>query len=65
MKKLLRTARRYRTVTIQAGRQTVTTAKPVSDDFAEALTKINSFESRARALQHQASAGPAIGARHR
>jgi hypothetical protein len=34
------TARRYRTVTIQAGRQTLTAAEPLPDDLAEALAKI-------------------------
>jgi hypothetical protein len=40
IKKFVRTARRYRTVTIQAGRQTLTAAEPLPDDLAEALTKI-------------------------
>jgi len=38
----VRTARRYRTVQIRAGRQTLTAAEPVPDDLAQALTKINS-----------------------
>jgi Transposase DDE domain len=42
IKKFVRTARRYRTVTIQAGRHTLTAAEPVPDDLAEALAKINS-----------------------
>jgi Transposase DDE domain len=41
IKKFVRTARRYRTVTIQAGRHTFTAAEPVPDDLAQALTKIN------------------------
>jgi hypothetical protein len=40
IKKFVRTTRRYRTVTIQAGRQTLTAAEPLPDDLAEALTKI-------------------------
>ena len=40
IKKFVRTARRYRTVTIQAGRQTLTAADPLPDDLAEALAKI-------------------------
>jgi len=40
IKKFVRTARRYRTVTIQAGRQIVTAAEPLPDDLAEALAKI-------------------------
>jgi hypothetical protein len=42
IKKFVRTTRRYRTVTIQAGRQTLTAAEPVPDNLAEALAKINS-----------------------
>ena len=40
IKKFVRTARRYRTVTIQAGRLALTAAEPPPDDLAEALTKI-------------------------
>jgi hypothetical protein len=46
IKKFVRTARRYRTVTIQAGRQTLTADRRRTptrpDDLAEALTKIGS-----------------------
>ena len=45
IKKFVRTARRYRTVTIQAGRQTLTAAEPLPDDLAEALTKIGSADA--------------------
>ena len=41
IKKFVRTARRYRTVTIRAGRQTLTAAEPLPDDLAEALTRID------------------------
>jgi hypothetical protein len=41
IKKFVRTARRYRTVTIQAGRQTLTAAEPPPDDLAEALARIH------------------------
>jgi len=41
IKKFVRTARRYRTITIQAGPHTITAADPVPDDLSEALTKIN------------------------
>jgi hypothetical protein len=41
IKKFVRTARRYRTVTIQAGRQILTAAEPIPYGLAEALTKIN------------------------
>ncbi|WP_424751557.1 IS1634 family transposase [Mycobacterium sp.] len=41
IKKFIRTARRYRTVTIQAGSQTLTAAEPPPSDLAEALAKIH------------------------
>ena len=41
IEKFVRTARRYRTVTIQAGKQTLTAAEPPPDDLAEALAKIH------------------------
>ena len=41
IKKFVRTARRYRTVTIQAGRQILTAADPLPDDLRDALAKIN------------------------
>ena len=40
IKKFVRTARRYRTVQIKAGRQTLTAADPLPDDLREALAKI-------------------------
>jgi hypothetical protein len=40
IKKFVRTVRRYRTVTIQAGRQILTAAEPLPDDLAEGLAKI-------------------------
>lgn len=40
IKKFVETARRYHTVQIRAGRQTLTAAVPVPDDLAQALTKI-------------------------
>ena len=36
----MRTARRYRTVRIKAGGQTLTAADPLPDDLREALIKI-------------------------
>jgi hypothetical protein len=42
IKRFVRTARRYRTVQIKAGRQILTAADPLSDDLAQALAKINS-----------------------
>jgi hypothetical protein len=44
IKKFVRAARRYRTVTIQAGRQTITAAEPPPDNLAAALAEINSDE---------------------
>jgi hypothetical protein len=41
IKKFVRTARRYRTVTIQAGKQTLTAAEPPPDDLAETLARIH------------------------
>jgi transposase len=41
IKKFVRTARRYRTVHIKAGRQTLTAADPLPDDLREALNTIN------------------------
>ena len=41
----IRTARRYRTITIKAGRQTLTAADPLPDDLRDALTKITSPDS--------------------
>ena len=41
IKKFVRTARRYRTITIQAGSRTITAADPVPNDLQAALTKIN------------------------
>jgi hypothetical protein len=38
---IIRTARRYRTVKIQAGRQTLTAADPLPDDLRDILAKIN------------------------
>ena len=41
IKKFVRTARRYRTVKIKAGRQILTAADPLPDDLRDALTKID------------------------
>jgi hypothetical protein len=41
IRKFVRTARRYRTIEIQAGTQTVTAADPLPDDLRDALTKIH------------------------
>jgi hypothetical protein len=41
IKKFVRTARRYRTVRIKAGRQTLTAADPLPDDLREATAKIS------------------------
>jgi len=40
IKKLVRAARRYRTVQIKASRQTRTAADPLPDHLAEAIAKI-------------------------
>ena len=40
IRKFVKTARRYRTIQIQAGRQTITAADPLSDDLRQALEAI-------------------------
>lgn len=42
IKKFVRTARRYGTITIAAGTQTLTAADPIPDDLAATFTKIRS-----------------------
>jgi hypothetical protein len=39
IRKFVRTARRYRTITIQAGPHAITAADPVPDDLQEALVR--------------------------
>ena len=41
IKKFVRTARRYRTVQIKAGRQILTAADPLPDDLRDALARIS------------------------
>ena len=41
IKKFVRTARRYRTIEIQAGEHTITAADPLPDDLRQALARIN------------------------
>jgi len=41
IKKFVRTARRYRTIEIQAGQHTITAADPLSDDLADALDALS------------------------
>lgn len=41
IKKFVRTARRYRTIEIQAGDHTITAADPLPDDLRHALDHIN------------------------
>jgi transposase len=45
IKKFVRTARRYRTVTIRAGERTITAAEPPPGDLAGALAKINQSDT--------------------
>jgi transposase len=40
IRKFVKTARRYRTIEIQAGRQTITAADPLSDELSQALDAI-------------------------
>jgi transposase len=44
IRKFVRTARRYRTIQIQAGDHVITAADPLPDDLHDALTKISSTE---------------------
>jgi hypothetical protein len=41
IRKFVKTARRYRTIQIQAGQQTITAADPIPDDLRQALNAIN------------------------
>jgi transposase len=41
IKKFVRTARRYRTIQIQAGNHTITAADPLPDDLRDALDRIH------------------------
>jgi transposase len=41
IKQFVRTTRRYRTINIQAGQQTLTAADPIPDDLAQALAEIH------------------------
>jgi transposase len=41
IKKFVRTLRRYRTITIQAGQQTLTAADPLPDDICHAIAEIH------------------------
>ena len=41
IKKFVRTARRYRTVQMRAGKQTLTAADPLPEDLREAIAKIS------------------------
>ena len=47
IKKFVRTARRYRTIEIQAGKHTITAADPLPDDLAEALQALRGASSLA------------------
>ena len=41
IRKFVKSARRYRTIEIQAGRQAITAAAPLPDDLRQALDAIN------------------------
>ena len=45
IKKFVRTARRYRTIEIQAGEQIITAEDPLPDDLADALKAINRVDA--------------------
>jgi hypothetical protein len=46
IRKFVKTARRYRTIQIQAGRQAITAADPVPDDLRQALDAVTAVLSR-------------------
>ncbi len=47
IKRFVRTARRYRTINIQAGTHTITAADPLPDDLRDALETITRASRRA------------------
>ncbi|MDQ2790758.1 MAG: IS1634 family transposase, partial [Actinomycetota bacterium] len=47
IKKFVKTARRYRTIQIQAGEHTITAADPLPDDLAEALNALKAASGHA------------------
>ena len=47
IRRFVKTARRYRTIQIQAGPHTITAADPLPDDLRAALAEINSAGPRA------------------
>jgi hypothetical protein len=47
IRKFVKTARRYRTIQIQAGDHVITAADPIPDDLRSALTKIDNAGSGA------------------
>jgi hypothetical protein len=57
IKKFVRTARRYRTIEIQAGEHTITAADPLPDDLRQALDRINE-QRRAHELGSSQEHGP-------
>ena len=61
IKKFVRTARRYRTVQIRAGQQTLTAADPLPNDLAEALAKISTDGMRRVCAQLGSSPSPDWG----
>jgi hypothetical protein len=57
--KFVRTARRYRTVQIKAGRQILTAADPLPDDLREALATTN--DTKMSEVSRPAPGGRAVG----
>jgi len=54
IKKFVRTARRYRTIQIQAGPRTITAADPLPDDLRDALDLIHGRLQLPQELTHRA-----------
>jgi hypothetical protein len=59
IRRFVRTARRYRTIQIQAGQHTVTAADPIPDDLRQALSAINAPAE----MRTSPKIGPQLGAR--
>jgi hypothetical protein len=57
IRKFVKTARRYRTIQIQAGRQTITAADPLSGDLRQASKPLPAPDPRRTSLSQIRSAG--------
>jgi hypothetical protein len=60
IKKFVRTARRYRTVQVRAGRRNLTAADPLPDDLRDALAAITSPDSAHQIGRRRVTVEPAV-----